>query len=56
MLYGSSLVNNAVLEAVGEMRSKERVPVVTDAMNRDVEDEIVESIFLDQDAIIKLEK
>ena len=54
--YGGSSVNDALLEAIGELESGQVVPAVEDIMETEEEDEvIVESMLSDHDRIRRLE-
>jgi len=53
--YGGSSINNALIEAIGEMESGQLVPAVTeDKMNE--EEDIVESILSDHNRKVALEE
>ena len=53
--YGDSSINDALLEAIGELESGQVVPAITDDMDIEDEEIIVESTLSDHDRIRRLE-
>ena len=53
--YGGSSINDALLEAIGELESGQVVPAITDDMDIEEEEIIVESTLSDHDRIRRLE-
>lgn len=56
ILYGGSSINNVLFEAIKEIESGQIVPAITDEMDTDTEELIVESTLSDHDRVIRLEE